>query len=77
MLVVQLVEGGLELAGLGVHREFVHHGVVHDQRQAVDKAFLGDRLGLLQTRRGHALGHIRLVGLRDRIVLARTPREKR
>ncbi|MNN00842.1 hypothetical protein D3C81_1134440 [compost metagenome] len=77
MIVVQLVEGGLELAGAGVHREFVHHGVVHDQRQAVDKAFLGDRLGLLQARRGNALGHIRLVGLCDRIELARAPGEKR
>ncbi|MCY1441899.1 hypothetical protein D9M71_582380 [compost metagenome] len=76
MIVVQLVEGGLELAGLGVHREFVHHGVVHDQRQAVDKAFLGDRLGLLQARRGNALGHIGLVGLCDRIELARAPGEK-
>ncbi|MNN36813.1 hypothetical protein D3C81_1507210 [compost metagenome] len=55
----------------------MHHGVVHDQRQAVNKAFLGDRLGLLETRRGYALGHIRLVCLRDRIVLARTPRKKR
>ncbi|MNI64356.1 hypothetical protein D3C73_1197920 [compost metagenome] len=77
MLVVQLIEGRLELAGLGVHRELVHHRIVHDQRQAVDKAFLGDRLGLLKTRRGHALGHIRLVCLRNGIVLARAPREKR
>ena len=45
MLVVDLVEGRLELAGLRVHGELIHDRVVHDERQAVDEAFLGDGLG--------------------------------
>jgi hypothetical protein len=65
---MELVEGRLELAGLRVHRELIHHRVVHHQRQTVDEPFLGDRLGLDDARRGDALGHVLLLGLRNRIV---------
>ena len=55
VLVVDLVERRLELAGLRVHGELVHHRVVHHERQAVDEAFLGDVLGLEDARAIRAL----------------------
>src|SRR5437016_2432259 len=54
MLVVDLVEGRLVLAGLRVHGKLIHDRVVHHERQAVNESFFGDRLGFRDARRGHA-----------------------
>ena len=62
MLVVDFVEGCLELAGLRVHGELIHHRVVHHEWQTVDEAFLGDCLGLFDARRGNARLLVGLVG---------------
>lgn len=43
---MNLIEGRLELAGLRVHRELIHHSVVHHDRQTVDESFFGDGFGL-------------------------------
>ena len=49
--VLDLVERRLELATVLVDGIFIHHRVVHHQGQAVDEAFLGDGLELLDAGR--------------------------
>ncbi len=44
-LILDLIEGRLELARTPVDSIFIHHRIVHHDRQAVDERFLGDRLG--------------------------------
>src|SRR6266550_4431372 len=54
VLVIDLVEGRLELAGLRVYGKLIHDRVVHDERQAVNESFLGDGLGFFDARRSDA-----------------------
>jgi hypothetical protein len=49
--VVDLVERALVLGGVPVDEILMEHPVVHDQREAVDEGFLGDRF-CGQRRRG-------------------------
>src|SRR5438552_2451202 len=69
VLVIDLVEGRLELAGLPVHGKLIHDRVVHDERQAVNESFLGDRLGFRDARRGHARFLVRLLRARNGVAL--------
>ena len=62
MLVVDLVEGCLELAGLRVHRELIHHRIIHHEWQTVDEAFLGDGFGFCDPRSGDARLLVGLLG---------------
>ena len=68
MVVVDFVERRLELAGLRVHRELIHHRVIHHEGQPVNEAFLGDCLGLFDTGRRYALRHILLLRLGNHVV---------
>src|SRR6266446_4195932 len=69
VLVIDLVEGRLELAGLRVHGKLIHDRVVHDERQAVNESFLGDRLGFRDTRRGHSRFLVGLLRARNGVAL--------
>src|SRR5213592_4576087 len=69
VLVIDLVEGRLELAGLRVHGKLIHDRVVHDERQAVNESFLGDRLGFRDARRGHARFIVGLLRARNGVAL--------
>ncbi len=71
-LVLDFVERRLELSGVLFHSVFIHHRVVHHDRQTVDEARLGNGLGFLDTWRGHTDLLVGLLGLRDgvRLILA-------
>ena len=69
MFVFYLVEGRFKLTGRRVYSELVHHRVVHHQGKAIDEALLGNRLRLLDARRGHTGSDVLLFRLRDRVVL--------
>jgi hypothetical protein len=51
MAVGDLVERRLELPGIAVDREVVHHAIVHHDRQAVNEALRGDGLRLKEAGR--------------------------
>src|SRR6266480_1715450 len=69
VLVIDLVEGRLVLAGLRVHGKLIHDRVVHDKRQAVNESFLGDRLGFRDARCGHARFIVGLLRARNGVAL--------
>jgi hypothetical protein len=50
MLVVDFVERRLELPRIPINRKFLHHRIVHHERQAEDETFFGDVLRLENTR---------------------------
>ena len=47
MLVVDLVEGRFELAGIRIHGELLHDRIIHHERQAINESFFRDGLGVL------------------------------
>ena len=69
-IVVNLIEGRLELAGVAIHGKRILDRVVHHDRQPVDEALLGDRFRLLDARRWHALSCVFLFSLGDRVIPA-------
>jgi hypothetical protein len=66
--VVELSDRRFELARSWVHEQLVCRGVIHDQRQAVDKPFLGNLLCLFNARGGDTVDLVRLFRLCDRVV---------